>query len=274
MKIMAELDQLEKNAVTGKKKKKGDMKGAVDGTEAIRKWQDHMWDKERLEMEFKTSFDRGLTEVAASQLLKDKGLNQLTEKNKTPAYILFLKEQTGFFSLLLWFGSILCFIAFGIQEDSNDQSNLYLGIVLAVVVFITGCFSYSQTSKAASLMDDFKNFIPKVCQVKRDGKFTEKEASMLVPGDIVELKGGDQVPADLILMETNEMKVNNASLTGEAEELLRKPDEQNANVFESPNVAFFGTSCTNGKGVGIVFRTGDDTAIGRIANLTDSAEQK
>jgi len=70
------------------------------------------------------------------------------------------------------------------------------------------------------------------------------------------------------------MKVNNASLTGEAEELLRVPEEQSENVYESPNVAFFGTSCTNGEGTGIVFRTGDDTAIGRIASLADSAENK
>lgn len=82
------------------------------------------------------------------------------------------------------------------------------------------------------------------------------------------------MPADLILFKANEFKVNNASLTGEAEELLRRPWETQENIFESPNCAFFGTSCTNGKGVGVVFRTGDDTAIGRIANLTDSAETK
>ena len=185
-----------------------------------------------------------------------------------------MKEQTGFFSLLLWFGSILCFIAFGIQEDKTDESNLYLGIVLAVVVFITGVFSYSQTSKAASLMDDFKNMIPPQAAVKRGGAWRDVEARELVPGDIVKIKGGFQIPADTILFKSNEMKVNNASLTGEAEELLRDPDETHESVYESPNVAFFGTSCANGSGEGIVFRTGDDTAIGRIANLTDSAENK
>ena len=96
------------------------MKGAVDGTEAIRKWEYHMWDRRRLEHEYKTNFDSGLDENTASQLLREVGNNQLTEKNKTPACILFLKEQTGFFSLLLWFGSLLCFIAYGIQENSND----------------------------------------------------------------------------------------------------------------------------------------------------------
>lgn len=70
------------------------------------------------------------------------------------------------------------------------------------------------------------------------------------------------------------MKVNNASLTGESEELLRLPEEKADNIFESPNVAFFGTACTSGKGVGIVFKTGDETVIGQIANLVQSAETK
>lgn len=68
------------------------------------------------------------------------------------------------------------------------------------------------------------------------------------------------------------MKVNNASLTGESEDLLRQAECKVPNVFESPNVAFFGTMCTAGLGEGIVFRTGDNTVIGRIANLTTSAE--
>ena len=235
-----------------------------------------MWDRERLEKEFKTSIENGLTTDAANTLFKVRGPNCLTDKEKTPAYIMFLKEQTGFFSLLLWFGSALCFVAYAIQESQEDKSNLYLGCVLAFVVFVTGCFSYSQSAKAANLMDDFKNFIPKMCMVMRNGKLEEVEASLLVPGDIVHINQGDLVPADLILHKVTEMKVNNASLTGEAEELLRTTDDadRHENVFESPNVAFFGTSCTSGKGEGLVFRTGDDTAIGRIANLTSSAETK
>lgn len=68
---------------------------------------------------------------------------------------------------------------------------MYLGIVLSFVVFVTGAFSYSQSSKAAALMDDFKNMIPKTCSVKRDGEFRDMEAAGLVPGDIVQLGGGD-----------------------------------------------------------------------------------
>mmetsp|Transcript_30208 Transcript_30208/g.21954 ORF Transcript_30208/g.21954 Transcript_30208/m.21954 type:complete len:195 (-) Transcript_30208:2508-3092(-) len=68
------------------------------------------------------------------------------------------------------------------------------------------------------------------------------------------------------------MKVNNSSLTGESEELLRIPEKRTPNVFESENVAFFGTQCTTGTGTGIVFRTGDNTVIGLIANLSQTAE--
>ena len=73
---------------------------------------------------------------------------------------------------------------------------------------------------------------------------------------------GDNIPADVILLVATEMKVNNASLTGESEELLRNPSKKDDNIFESANVAFFGTSCTSGQGVGIVFKTGDSTVIG------------
>lgn len=93
-------------------------------------------------------------------------------------------------------------------------------------------------------------------------------------GDVIFINGGDNIPADLVLFEANEMKVNNASLTGESEDLLRKVDLKTANIFESPNVAFFGTMCTLGSGAGIVIRTGDDTVIGRIANLSTSTGEK
>ena len=67
------------------------------------------------------------------------------------------------------------------------------------------------------------------------------------------------------------MKVNNSSLTGESEELLRVVEEKSSNIFESPNVAFFGTACVNGSGTGVVFKTGDSTVIGQIANLAETA---
>lgn len=150
-----------------------------------------------------------------------------------------LSEFTGFFSLLLWFGSLLSFIGYAMDNSSMD--NLFLGIVLSFVVIVTGFFSYAQTSKAASLMADFKNFIPKESVILRDGNWVKLEARLIVPGDIIKINTGDSISADCILLEAAEMKVNNSSLTGESEDLLRDVNENKANIFESPNVAFFGT---------------------------------
>ena len=73
-------------------------------------------------------------------------------------------------------------------------------------------------------MAQFKNFIPPKAFVYRDGVKKEIDAVKLVPGDIVEISTGDNIPADVVLVKASEMKVNNSSLTGESEELPRKPE--------------------------------------------------
>lgn len=164
----------------------------------------------------------------------------------------------GFFSLLLWVGSALCFIGFFIQVDKEDKSNLYLGIVLALVTFLTGCFSYAQTSKSAEMMAQFENFIPANATVFRNGAPVQIQASDIVPGDIVIVKVGENIPCDIVLYKTNEMKVNNASLTGESEDMQIDVDlEPTQTILESKNAAFFGTQCTAGSGTGICIRIGD-----------------
>lgn len=114
----------------------------MSGTEAIRTWDEHMIGPAALCQRLGTDMQAGLTAQAAEQKHAEWGDNALQKKEATPWYIVFLGELTGFFSLLLWAGSFLCFIGFGIQEDKEDLSNLYLGIVLAVVTFLTGVFSY------------------------------------------------------------------------------------------------------------------------------------
>lgn len=83
-------------------------------------------------------------------------------------------------------------------------------------------------------MAQFENFIPPVATVMRGGRFEPIDAKYIVPGDIVKVKGGENVPCDIIIFKSNEMKVNNASLTGEMMDIEIDPDlEANANIFES-----------------------------------------
>src|SRR3990167_3601616 len=184
--------------------------------------------------------------------------------------MLLLHELTSAFALLLWAGAILCFIAYGL--DSSDPSNLYLGIVLAIVVMITGLVTYFQNSSSESIMEGFKNFIPQKCTVIRDGTPQSVFASKIVKGDIVLLETGGRVPADLRIIESKDLRVDNSSLTGESDPLLRSPEcTEPEKILETKNVAFFGTMIKEGRGKGMVFNIGDKTVIGQIANLADSA---
>lgn len=99
-------------------------------------------------------------------------------------------------------------------------------------------------------------------------------ATELVPGDIINVSLGDNIPADIVLINTKEMKVNNCSLTGVFEELIRDSSKSTQNALESPNFAFLGTSCTDGCGKGIVVRTGAKTCMGQMALLSQQIEDQ
>lgn len=124
-------------------------------------------------------------------------------------------------------------------------------------------------------MDDFKGFIPKMADVVRDGEAKTIGSEEITVGDLIKLKAGISIPADVVLLSCTEMKVNNASLTGESDDLLRIADgkgDKSENIFEANNACFFGTQCTDGHGEGIVIKVGDATIIGLIAGLTMVAE--
>ncbi len=123
------------------------MNDAIVGKEAVRTWIDHKIGIQKLCEKFQTSISSGLPTEYANQKRKEFGRNVLSKKNVIPWYCVFIHEITGYFSLLLWLGSLLCFLAYAIRENKKDSTNLYLGIVLALIVWINGCFTYAQTSK-------------------------------------------------------------------------------------------------------------------------------
>lgn len=140
------------------------------------------------------------------------GPNALTPPKQTPEWVKFCKNLFGGFALLLWIGAALCFVAYSIQastsEEPNDD-NLYLGIVLAAVVIVTGIFSYYQESKSSKIMESFKNMVPQFATVIREGEKLTVRAEDLVLGDVVDVKFGDRIPADIRIIETRGFKVTN-----------------------------------------------------------------
>uniref|UniRef100_A0AAR2LVV6 Sodium/potassium-transporting ATPase subunit alpha n=1 Tax=Pygocentrus nattereri TaxID=42514 RepID=A0AAR2LVV6_PYGNA len=215
-----------------------------------------------------------LSPVAAEILARD-GPNVLTPPPTTPEWVKFCKQLFGGFSILLWIGAVLCFLAYSIQavtEDEPANDNLYLGVVLAAVVIITGCFSYYQEAKSSRIMDSFKNMVPQQAMVIREGEKRQINAEEVVLGDLVEIKGGDRIPADLRIISSSGCKVDNSSLTGESEPQTRSPDFTHENPLETRNISFFSTNCVEGTARGIVIATGDHTVMGRIATLASGLE--
>ncbi len=241
-----------------------------DKADKIQSMDEHKIPLEELFKRFGANPETGLSNEAAARRNQEEGDNKLPEKEKTPGWIRFLKEITNWFAILLWVGSILCIITYIVQPSGN-LPNLYLAFVLIIVIFITGIITFSQQAQSEALMEGFKNMLPSTTKCFREGKLTQLPAEKLVRGDIVEVISGEKIPADIRILTSIEMRVDNSPLTGEVEPLLRSnecthPEEP----FETKNLAFFGTLCKEGRGKGIVINIGANTVMGQIADLTAS----
>ncbi|KAM7421141.1 hypothetical protein PAMA_015348 [Pampus argenteus] len=256
------------------KKKKGGTKDMDDLKKEV-PITEHKMSVEEVCRKFQTDIVQGLTNAKAAEFLIRDGPNALTPPPTTPEWVKFCRQLFGGFSVLLWTGAILCFLAYAIQAATEDEpagDNLYLGIVLTAVVVITGCFSYFQEAKSSKIMESFKNMVPQQALVIREGEKVQINAEEVVAGDLVEVKGGDRIPADIRVVSAHGCKVDNSSLTGESEPQSRSPDCTHDNPLETRNVAFFSTNCVEGTARGIVICTGDRTVMGRIATLTSGLE--
>ena len=123
-------------------------------------------------------------------------------------------------------------------------------------------------------MEGFKKMVPQQALVLRDGDKKKVPADDLVVGDIIYVKGGDKVPADIRVVESSGMKVDNSSLTGESEAQTRNNEFTDENPLETKNLAFYSTSMQEGACTGVVVNTGDRTVIGRIAGLASGTVRK
>ena len=236
---------------------------------------DHKLSLDELGRKYQVDLSKGLTNQRAQDILARDGPNALTPPPTTPEWVKFCRQLFGGFSILLWIGALLCFLAYGIlaaMEDEPSNDNLYLGIVLAAVVIVTGCFSYYQEAKSSKIMESFKNMVPQQALVIREGEKMQVNAEEVVVGDLVEIKGGDRVPADLRIISAHGCKVDNSSLTGESEPQTRSPDCTHDNPLETRNITFFSTNCVEGTARGVVVATGDRTVMGRIATLASGLE--
>ena len=256
----------------GKNNKKKAKKQNLEDLKKEIVMQDHKMNIDELYRLYQTDPVNGLTNAKHKELLEKNGPNKLTPPKQTPEWVKLLAQMKNGFAILLWIGcgfSIIAFIINTVQEPlTTPKDDLWLAIVLAVVVVATGIFQYYQESRSGKIMESFNKMLPQQAIVVREGKKENIPAEQLVVGDIVHLEIGNRVPADVRLINNNGLKVDNSSLTGESEPQSRSIECTHDNPLETKNLAFFSTFAVEGRALGVVIRTGDSTAMGRIARLT------
>ncbi|MFA6186651.1 MAG: HAD-IC family P-type ATPase [Phycisphaerae bacterium] len=212
--------------------------------------------------------DSGITQTSARQRLETYGHNKLKAIRKTSLILRFVYNFTNLLAVLMWIASGLSFWA-GMPEA---------GWACIAVIFINAIFSFWQEFKAEKAIDALKKMIPSYARVVRDGTETKVHTSDVVPGDIIIIEEGDNIPADARLIEAHELRVNNSAFSGESK-LSHKMaegfhDSKGFLWLEMPNLIFAGTSVAGGIGKAVVIATGMSTEIGKIAYLTQTVKEE
>jgi sodium/potassium-transporting ATPase subunit alpha len=178
---------------------------------------------------------------------------------------LLAKHFINFFSLLLDLAALVCLVAEAIEPG---QGMRLLGWALLGVSVLNALFAFAQEMRAERAMEALRRFLPQRVRVRREGAEREVLAGDLVPGDVLLISEGDRVAADARLVETEDLLVNNAPLTGESRSQALKAGTAKGRLIDSPNIAFAGCSVLRGSGTGVVFATGHRTELGKIAALS------
>lgn len=225
----------------------------------------HSFNKEEV-LEKLNVTEEGLTDEEASLRLKTYGYNELRKVPKKSIWKMLKEQLSDIMVLILIVAAILSIIL-------NEWTE---AIVIIAIVLLDAIIGILQEKKATDAMEALKNMSAPTARVLRQGQESVVKAAELVLGDIVYLEDGFIVPADLRLIETNNLKIQEASLTGESvpsekdsEDILR----ENAPLGDRTNMAYTSSIVMYGNGIGVVTATGMDTEVGNIAHMLDNQDE-
>ena len=214
-----------------------------------------------------TSKENGLSSDEVKSRLKTYGENTISKGNKNNALSILLSQFKNWLTLILVFASIVSFLR-GEHIDS---------VVIILLVILSSFFGFVQEYKAEKTLLKLKKLIKHKASVYRDGRIVQVDSTQIVPGDIVELVIGDIVPADIRLIGSEELLLNESVLTGESMPVEKDHEvviEKDVMISDMKNMLFMGTSVFQGNGIGVVTATGVKTQFGKIAESVKSPETK
>ena len=229
------------------------------------KW--YQQSEEKILEHFKSDRDNGLTEDEVTSKLQEYGENVLKAKESTSALKIFLIQFKNPLIIILFFGVLLSAYS-GHNVDA---------IAIAVIILINVFIGFFQEMNMRKSMDALKNMAAPLAQVRRGGEWMEIPADSLVPGDIVKLVTGSKVQADMRVLESNQLLIEEAALTGESEPIVKTVDaieKDDLDVADWKNMAFMGTQVLAGSGIGIVCETGMQTQLGHIATMMQETKEE
>src|SRR5574340_1079036 len=193
------------------------------------------------------------------------GSNSLQDLRGVPLLSRFARQFTHFLALLLWFAAGLAFLA---DRLHPGEGMAMLGWAILGVILINAVFAFLQEYRAERAVRALRGLLPAKAWVLREGQHQQVSRSELVPGDVLVLEEGEQIPADARLIEAVGLRVDNSSLTGESKPQRRSAEPiTEGHPLDIANLVFAGTTVLSGHGQAVVFATGLQTEFGKIARL-------
>lgn len=210
------------------------------------------------------SLDHGLSKTEAAKRLEANGPNAI-ESHPTPKWLIFLRQFNNLIIYILIIAAILTTVI----GDVTDTS------VIVLVIIVNAIIGYYQESNASDSLEKIKKMLAHEATVYRDGERLDIPSADLVVGDVVFLEAGDNVPADLRLVDIDNLTIQEAVLTGEANSVIKTTDilPADAPLADQSNMAFASTAVAGGSGIGIVVATGHDTEFGKISQAVSDVRK-
>lgn len=213
-----------------------------------------------------TDIDKGLSDGQVQERIEKYGENRLKEKKGRSLVQMILDQFKDFMVLILIIASVLSIILGEIVDG---------GVIIGIVI-LNAILGVVQENKASNALNALKAMAAPKAKVIRNGIIQSIDSPEIVPGDIVLLEAGDYVAADLVLIESINLKIDESALTGESVAVDKDAGDipsENAPLADRKNCAYMSTIVTYGRGKGIVVGTGMSTEIGKIADMLNEAEE-
>ncbi|MDQ1146766.1 Ca2+-transporting ATPase [Bacillus sp. SORGH_AS 510] len=220
---------------------------------------------EQVEKALETDFSSGLSQEEVKKRIDQHGLNELEEGEKQSALLLFFSQFKDFMVLVLLAATLIS----GLLGEYIDA------IAIIAIVIINGFLGFFQERRAEKSLQALKELSAPQVSVLRNGKWIKIPSKEIVIGDILKFSSGDRIGADVRVIESKSLEIEESALTGESVPVSKHIDSlanPNLGIGDMENIAFMGTMVTRGSGLGVVIGTGMKTAMGQIADLLQSAE--